>query len=218
MPLNRILADQGIRQFHCAETEKYAHVTHFFNGGAQEPAAGETHRLIPSPTVKTYDLKPEMSAPAVADAVIDAIASGDYGFIVVNFANGDMVGHTGDKEAAIRAVEALDRHVGRVLDSATAHGYSTIMTADHGNCDQMVDPETDEPHTQHTTNPVPLLVIDRERWLLAPHGTLADVAPTVLDLMGLQRPEVMGGRSLLVEPLAPQPIAALDRMALRQAS
>jgi 2,3-bisphosphoglycerate-independent phosphoglycerate mutase len=218
LPLNRILADLGIRQFHCAETEKYAHVTYFFNGGAQEQAAGEVHRLIPSPTVKTYDLKPEMSAPAVADAVIDAIGGGDYGFIVVNFANGDMVGHTGDKQAAIRAVEALDRYVGRVLDAATAHGYSAILTSDHGNCDQMVDPETDEPHTQHTTNPVPLLVIDRERWLLAPHGTLADVAPTVLELMGIEQPEAMGGRSLLVEALAPQPIAALDRMVLPQVS
>jgi len=216
-PLNRILSEAGIRQFHCAETEKYAHVTFFFNGGAEEPAEGEVHRLIPSPMVRTYDLKPEMSAREVAVAAVQAIESGDYGFVVVNFANGDMVGHTGYMDAAVHAVEVLDECAGRVLDAVTRCGYSALLTADHGNCDLMVDPETDEPHTQHTTNPVPLLVLDRERWLLAPTGTLADVAPTVLELMGLPPVAEMSGRSRLVEPLAPQPIAALERMGMARA-
>ena len=216
-PLNRILSEAGIRQFHCAETEKYAHVTFFFNGGVEEPAEGEVHRLIPSPMVRTYDLKPEMSAREVADAVVDAIRSDQYGFIVVNFANGDMVGHTGYMDAVIHAVEVLDESAGRVLDAATANGYSAILTADHGNCDLMVDPETDEPHTQHTTNPVPFLVMDRERWLLAPTGTLGDVAPTVLELMGLAVPPEMTGRSLLVEAKEPQPLASLERMGVARA-
>jgi 2,3-bisphosphoglycerate-independent phosphoglycerate mutase len=210
--LNRLLADQGIGQFHCAETEKYAHVTYFFNGGEQTLADGEDHRLIPSPTVRTYDMKPEMSAPAVADAVVDAIASEQYGFIVVNFANGDMVGHTGRMDAAVHAIEAVDRAVGRVMDAAVARDYSVVLTADHGNCDLMVDPETDEPHTQHTTNPVPLLVVDEQRWLLAPSGTLSDVAPTVLHLMGLERPAAMMGRSLLRKALEAQPTAAMGQL------
>jgi len=215
--LNRLLSARGIAQFHCAETEKYAHVTYFFNGGNQDLANDEEHRLIPSPNVRTYDLKPQMSAPEVADAVVEAIASEGFGFIVVNFANGDMVGHTGIMEAAVQAVEAVDRQVGRVLDAAVAHGYSVLLTADHGNCDLMVDPETDEPHTQHTTNPVPLLVVDHDRWMLAPSGTLADVAPTVLDLMGLPRPEEMTGRSLLLQALQPQPVAALERIGVAEA-
>ncbi|MCG6985623.1 MAG: 2,3-bisphosphoglycerate-independent phosphoglycerate mutase [Thiocapsa sp.] len=210
--LNRILGGLGIPQLHCAETEKYAHVTFFFNGGSQDLAPGEEHRLIPSPKVATYDLKPEMSAPQVANAVVEAIRSVRYGFLVVNFANGDMVGHTGDQPAAIRAVEALDRAVGQVLDAAVAHGYSALVTADHGNCDLMVDPETDEPHTQHTTHPVPLLVVDKSRWTLASSGSLADVAPTVLDLMGLPRPTEMTGRSVLIEALHPKPVPALERL------
>ncbi|MCF7985690.1 MAG: 2,3-bisphosphoglycerate-independent phosphoglycerate mutase [Thiohalocapsa sp.] len=215
--LNTYLSSLGIAQFHCAETEKYAHVTFFFNGGSQEPAAGEVHRLIPSPNVRTYDLKPEMSAPEVADAVIEAIAGEQYGFIVVNFANGDMVGHTGDKAAAVRAVEVVDREAGRVLDAAIGHGYSALVTADHGNCDLMVDPETDEPHTQHTTNPVPLLVVDGERWQLRPYGSLADVTPTVLALMGLSRPPEMSGAPMTLTPLPAQPVAALERIRMAEA-
>jgi len=210
--LSRVLSERGIRQFHCAETEKYAHVTYFFNGGSQDPLPGEDHRLIPSPQVATYDLKPEMSAPAVADAVVEALGTGVYGFVVVNFANGDMVGHTGDLHAAVRAVEALDRQVGRVLDAAAAAGYSILLTADHGNCDLMVDPETDAPHTQHTTNPVPLMVVDEDRWVLSAGGGLADVAPTILALMGLSIPDAMSGRSLLVKTLPPQPIPAVERL------
>ncbi len=127
-----------------------------------------------------------------------------------------MVGHTGIMDAAVQAVEVVDGQVGRVLDAAVAHGYSVLLTADHGNCDLMVDPETDDPHTQHTTNPVPLLVVDHDRWMLAPTGTLADVAPTVLDLMGLPRPEEMTGRSLLLQALQPQPVAALERIGVAQ--
>jgi 2,3-bisphosphoglycerate-independent phosphoglycerate mutase len=210
--LSRCFGELGIPQFHCAETEKYAHVTYFFDGGSHDKAPGEEHRLIPSPKVATYDLKPEMSAPQVASATVEAIRSGHYGFLVVNFANGDMVGHTGDKDAAIRAVEALDREVGRVLDAAVANGWSAIVTADHGNCDLMVDPETDEPHTQHTTHPVPFLVVDESRWTLAPAGSLADVAPSVLALMGLTPPAAMTGRSMLLAALPPQPIPALERL------
>jgi 2,3-bisphosphoglycerate-independent phosphoglycerate mutase len=209
--LNRYLSGLGIGQFHCAETEKYAHVTFFFNGGAEAPADGEEHRLIPSPNVRTYDLKPEMSAPQVADAVVEAIGSGRYGFIVVNFANGDMVGHTGDLRAAIQAMEALDTQVGRVLDAATDAGYGVLLTADHGNCDMMSDPAGDEPHTQHTTNPVPLLVVDQQRWMLAPSGTLADVAPSLLKLMGLAIPSQMTGRPLLIEALPSRPGALSDK-------
>jgi 2,3-bisphosphoglycerate-independent phosphoglycerate mutase len=208
--LNRYLSGLGLRQFHCAETEKYAHVTFFFNSGVEAPAEGEEHRLIPSPSVRTYDMKPEMSAPQVADAVVAAIEAEQYGFVVVNFANGDMVGHTGDMAAAVRAMEAVDHEVGRVLDAAVAHGYGVLLTADHGNCDVMTDPETDEPHTQHTTHPVPLLVVDQQRWLLAPSGTLADVAPSLLTLMGLPVPDGMTGRSLLLEPLPPQPTAEME--------
>jgi 2,3-bisphosphoglycerate-independent phosphoglycerate mutase len=153
-----------------------------------------------------------MSAPELAAAVVETIRSRTFPFIVVNFANGDMVGHTGDRLAAIRAVETLDREAGRVLDAATAHGWSAILTADHGNCDLMVDPETDEPHTQHTTHPVPFLVVDQNRWTLAPAGTLADVAPSVLTLMGLPIPEAMTGRSMLIEAQPPKPVPAIERL------
>jgi 2,3-bisphosphoglycerate-independent phosphoglycerate mutase len=210
--LARVLSDAGIPQFHCAETEKYAHVTYFFNGGVREPLPGEAHRMVPSPRVATYDLKPEMSAREVGDAVVEAIEGGRYGFIVVNFANGDMVGHTGDMKAAMWAVEALDVQVGRVLDAAVAADWSAIVTADHGNCELMVDPETDEPHTQHTTLPVPFLVVDQSRWLLSAGGGLADVAPTVLQLMGLPAVEAMTGRSLLLAEQAAKPVPAVERL------
>ena len=200
LPLNQYLAAHGLTQFHCAETEKYPHVTYYFNGGAHDKAAGETHVMLPSPKVSTYDLMPEMSAPQVADALVRALESGEYDFLVVNFANGDMVGHTGVREAAVRAVEALDREVDRVIQAAHERGYAVVLTADHGNCDEMVDPGTGEPHTQHTTHPVPLLVVDRDARPMAPGGGLADVAPTILQLMGLPRPEPMKGRSLLVRP------------------
>jgi 2,3-bisphosphoglycerate-independent phosphoglycerate mutase len=148
-----------------------------------------------------YDAQPKMSARAVAGAVIDAIAGGQQGFILVNFANDDMVGHTAVREAVIRAVEVLDHEVGRVLEAAVAHDYSVIVTADHGNCEEMIDRLTDEPHTQHTVYPVPCLVIDQGTWQLSCVGGLANVAPTVLKLMGLQQPDGMSGRSLLLRPL-----------------
>jgi 2,3-bisphosphoglycerate-independent phosphoglycerate mutase len=210
--LARVLSDAGIAQFHCAETEKCAHVTYFFNGGVREPLPGEAHRMVPSPRVATCDLKPEMSAREVADAVVEAIAGGRYGFIVVNFANGDMVGHTGDLKAASRAVEALDLQVGRVLDAAVASDWSAIVTADHGNCELMLDPETDEPHTQHTTLPVPFLLVDESRWVLGAAGGLADVAPTVLHLMGLPPASAMTGRSLLIAERPARPVPALGRL------
>ncbi|MGD8310933.1 MAG: 2,3-bisphosphoglycerate-independent phosphoglycerate mutase, partial [Chromatiales bacterium] len=191
----------GLRQFHCAETEKYAHVTYFLNGGRADPYDGEERRLVPSPRVATYDLKPEMSAAEVGDAVIGAIESGGYALIAVNFANGDMVGHTAVPDAVIRAVETLDREAGRVLDAAVAHDCSVVLTADHGNCEELLDPATDMPHTQHTPYPVPCLVVDSLTWQLSNGGGLANVAPTVLELMGVPRPEGMTGRSLLLRPV-----------------
>ena len=197
--LGQTISAMGLSQFHCAETEKYAHVTYFFNGGRGEPYSGESQLLIPSPNVATYDLKPQMSAPGVADAVIKAISRGRYAFIVVNFANGDMVGHTAKRHAIISAVKALDREVGRVLDAAENGGYSVVLTADHGNCEEMIDPLTGEPHTQHTTYPVPCLVIDKENWKLSCNGILSNVAPTVLELMGLPVPDTMKSGSLLLK-------------------
>ncbi|MCB1637623.1 MAG: 2,3-bisphosphoglycerate-independent phosphoglycerate mutase, partial [Thiothrix sp.] len=199
--LARTVSEAGLKQFHCAETEKYAHVTFFFNSGREQPYAGEARQVIPSPRVETYDLKPEMSAPEVADSVIDALNSNRYGFVVVNFANGDMVGHTAVPDAVVRAVEALDREVGRVLDAAVANEYSVLLTADHGNCDEYMDPLTGEPNPQHTVYPVPCLIIDQQQWRLSTGGGLSNIAPTLLQLMGLPRPEGMSGSSLLLEAL-----------------
>jgi 2,3-bisphosphoglycerate-independent phosphoglycerate mutase len=193
-----VVSRSGFKQMHCAETEKYAHVTYFFNGGKKKPFAGEDHVMVPSPDVSTYDLKPEMSAAGVADKVIEGLQSEQYGFILVNFANGDMVGHTAVRDAVIKAVETLDHEVGRVLDAAQEAGFSVVLTADHGNCDEMVDPVTQEPHTQHTLYPVPCMIIDEANWHLRPGGDLSSVAPTVLQLMGLQQPPSMTGKSLLL--------------------
>ena len=189
----------GLKQLHCAETEKYAHVTFFFNGGRERTYAGEERIVIPSPKVETYDTQPEMSAKEVADTIISAIKQDKYCFIVVNFANGDMVGHTAVPGAVIKAVEALDREVGRLLDSAVAHHYSVILTADHGNCDEYVDPLTGEPNTQHTVYPVPCLIMDKSNWRLSTEGGLSNLAPTVLQLMGLPKPDGMKSKSLLLE-------------------
>ncbi|MFK5986256.1 MAG: 2,3-bisphosphoglycerate-independent phosphoglycerate mutase [Pseudomonadota bacterium] len=194
------ISKAGIKQFHCAETEKYAHVTFFFNGGRGEPFPGEERCLIDSPKVETYDLMPEMSAAKVADKVIDAIKRNQYGFIVVNFANGDMVGHTAKQKAVIKAVETLDKEVGRVIKTARKSDFSVILTADHGNCDEMVDPVTGDPHTQHTVYPVPCLIIDDLYWQLSSEGGLKNVAPTVLHLMGLSKPDRMPAKSLLLGP------------------
>jgi 2,3-bisphosphoglycerate-independent phosphoglycerate mutase len=196
--LAEVIADAGLQQFHCAETEKYAHVTHFFNGGREQPFPGETREIVPSPQVATYDLKPEMSAAQVADRVIAAIDSGDHQFILVNFANGDMVGHTAVIPAIIEAVETLDLQFHRVAQAALGRGFRIMLTADHGNCDEMVDPVSGEPHTQHTAYPVPFLLLGMREAQLGTGRGLADVAPTVLDLLGLAQPAEMTGRSILL--------------------
>ena len=196
--LGQVISQAGFKQFHCAETEKYAHVTFFFNGGQEHPVAGEDRVMVPSPKVDTYDEAPEMSAEGVADATIEAMEADEYGFIVVNFANGDMVGHTAVPEAVIKSVETVDTQVGRVLDVALEKGYSAIVTADHGNCDEMVDPYTGGPQTQHSVYPVPCMVIDEKQWRLTTGGGLSNIAPTVLELMGLPKPKKMK-KTLLLE-------------------
>jgi len=197
--LGEHLADLGIEQFCTAETEKYAHVTFFFNGGREEPFRGEERLLVPSPKeVATYDLKPEMSARGVTDGLLRAIKSERFGFMLANFANPDMLGHTGKLSAAILAVDVIDACIGRIIDTAAEHDTAVLITADHGNCEQMVD-ENGEPHTQHTLNPVPLILVDprfRGEKLLE-GGRLCDVAPTVLRVMGLPQPEEMEGHTLL---------------------
>ena len=189
--LGQTVSECGLQQFHCAETEKYAHVTYFFNGGRRDPYSGESQCLIPSPNVDTYDLAPAMSAEKVADATINAMTDNKFSLLVVNFANGDMVGHSAVPEATIQAVEALDLQVGRLLDAAKQHDYSVVLTADHGNCEEMVHPITGAPNTQHTNYPVPCMVIDKQMWQLSCTGGLANIAPTILQLMGLVRPASM---------------------------
>ena len=198
-----LIARAGLTQFRCAETEKYAHVTYFFNGGREEPFAGEERLMIPSPKeVATYDLKPQMSAAAVGEAVVRAIESDKFDFILVNFANPDMVGHTGMMGAAVTAVETVDAAVGKLVDAARAKGGAVLITADHGNCELMKDPATGQPHTAHTTNPVPLLYVnDADRQAkIAPGGRICDVAPTMLEILGLPKPAAMSGHSLLSRP------------------
>lgn len=199
--LSHVISLGGYKQFHCAETEKYAHVTFFFNGGRETPYAGEIRHMVSSPDVSTYDLKPEMSAADVADKVIEAIESDEYGFVVVNFANGDMVGHTAVPESVVDAVEAMDGQVGRVLDAAVEHEYSVLLTSDHGNCDEYRDPLTGQPHTQHTTYPVPCMVIDKSFWRLSSCGGLSNITPTILHLMGISKPKSMESKSLLLEEI-----------------
>ncbi|HQT43258.1 MAG TPA: 2,3-bisphosphoglycerate-independent phosphoglycerate mutase [Halothiobacillus sp.] len=206
--LAEVVSQAGIKQFHCAETEKYPHVTFFFNGGKEAPFAGEDRYMAPSPKVATYDLQPEMSAHEVADATIAAIEREEYGFMLVNFANGDMVGHTAIREAVIKAVETVDQEVGRLVKVAQARGLSIIITADHGNCDEMVDPVTGEPHTQHTVYPVPCLLIDETEPRLRTGGGIANIAATVLELMGLPVPKKMK-RSLLLNPIG-APLNAVE--------
>ena len=199
--LSEIISAANIKQFHCAETEKYAHVTYFFNGRHGDAYTGEDRVIVPSPQVATYDLAPNMSAAQVADEVIKAVAADHYGFIAVNFANGDMVGHTGVEAAAIEAVQCLDREVGRVMQRAKQAGYSIILTADHGNCEMMRDAITGEPHTQHTAFPVPCMIVDETAWHLSVGAGISAIAPTVLQLMGLSKPATMDGESLLLKPI-----------------
>lgn len=196
--LGEVVAEAGLTQLRIAETEKYAHVTFFFNGGHEAEFEGEERILVPSPHVATYDLQPEMSAPEVTDRLCEAVASGRFDLIVVNYANGDMVGHTGKLEAAIKAVETVDTCLGRLAESVTAAGGCLLITSDHGNVEQMDDPATGQPHTAHTMNPVPLLLVNAPAWVSGlTNGRLADIAPTVLQLMNLSIPPEMTGRSLI---------------------
>ena len=199
--LGELVSRAGLRQLRIAETEKYAHVTYFFNGGVEQPLDGEDRILVPSPTdVPTYDRKPEMSAVQVTDRLLEALAGEDYAFVLVNYANPDMVGHTGVIPAAVRAVEVVDACLDRVCAQVLGQGGTLLITADHGNIEQLVDDQTGQPHTAHTTNAVPVWwVVDGEGQLIR-DGGLADVAPTLCDLLGLERPALMSGRSLCDAP------------------
>jgi 2,3-bisphosphoglycerate-independent phosphoglycerate mutase len=191
------VASLGLKQMRIAETEKYAHVTFFLNGGREEPFAGEDRILVPSPKIATYDLKPEMSAVEVTDRLEAAIGSGIYDLIVVNYANPDMVGHTGILSAAEKAIHTIDACLGRLCAAVEKAGGVLVITADHGNAEMMRDPATGAPHTAHTTFDVPIIVVNAGRALTLSHGALADVAPTLLDLMGLDQPQEMSGHSLI---------------------
>ena len=191
-----VIADRGLKQLRIAETEKYAHVTYFFSGGREEPFPGEDRELIPSPRVATYDLKPEMSAFEITDKLVEAIASKKYAAIICNYANSDMVGHTGNIAAAVKAIEALDACLGRVIPAQQAAGGEVLITADHGNAEMMFDPATNQPHTAHTLDRVPFVYVGRPA-TLADGGALQDVAPTLLAMMGLPQPPQMTGRSLV---------------------
>jgi len=195
--LGEVVADAGRTQLRMAETEKYPHVTYFLNGGREQQYTGEDRIMVPSPKVATYDLQPEMSAPELTDKAVAAIGSGKYDLIVLNYANPDMVGHTGSLPAAIKAVETVDAGLGRISDAIRKAGGVLLVTADHGNCELMRDPQTGGPHTAHTTNPVPLLLSGARNHALVADGRLADVAPTLLELMELPKPQEMTGRSLL---------------------
>ncbi len=199
--LGMYLSRLGLKQFRCAETEKYPHVTYFFNDYRDDPFDGEDRYLVPSPKVSTYDLRPEMSAHGVCKESLRCIQSREYDFILINFANPDMVGHTGSLPAAIRAVETVDKCVGQILDAVIQNGASLVITADHGNCEQMYDPIHQCPHTSHTLNDVWFIIADEhhKKSKLCSGGRLADIAPTTLDLMGLKVPPEMTGRSLLVK-------------------
>ena len=190
------ISKHGLKQLRIAETEKYAHVTFFFNGGNEKQYEGEDRILVPSPKVETYDMKPEMSAYEVTKNVVEQIENEKYDAIILNFANPDMVGHTGSLEAAIKAVEAIDECVGKIVKAIEKVNGVLLITADHGNAEQMIDYKTGEPHTAHTTNPVPLILVGMDDVKLK-EGKLADLAPTMLDIMGLEKPEEMTGESLI---------------------
>ena len=195
--LGEVLDANNIKQFRTAETEKYAHITFFFNGGVEEPNKLETRKLVASPKVATYDLKPEMSAYEVCDNVLEALDNKDYGFILVNFANPDMVGHTGVMEAAVKACSAVDECVGKIAEKALKNGVKMIITADHGNAEWMFNEQTNAPQTAHTTNIVPFIIVDSEKYNLKETGALCDIAPTILDLMGIKQPSEMTGHSMI---------------------
>lgn len=194
------LANHGKKQLRLAETEKYAHVTFFFNGGVEEPNKGEDRILVKSPKVATYDLQPEMSAPEVCDKLVDAIKSDKYDVIIINFANPDMVGHTGVQAAAVKAIETVDGCVGRAVEALKEVDGQMFICADHGNAEQLIDYETGEPWTAHTTNPVPFILVNADpKYTLRENGCLADIIPTLIQLMGMEQPAEMTGESLLVE-------------------
>ncbi len=195
--LGAAVAAAGLRQLRMAETEKYPHVTYFLNGGEETPYPGEDRIMVPSPKVATYDLQPEMSAPELTDKAVAAIASGTYDLIVLNYANADMVGHTGSLDAATRAVEAVDTGLGRIAEAIRAASGALFVTADHGNAEMMRDPATGGPHTAHTTNPVPAMLLGAAAGTTIADGRLADIAPTLLALLGVPQPAAMTGRSLL---------------------
>jgi 2,3-bisphosphoglycerate-independent phosphoglycerate mutase len=198
--LPEIISEHGLKQLRIAETEKYAHVTYFFNGGDEKTYPGEDRVLIPSPRdVATYDQKPQMSAREVADEAVRRIESGRYQLIVLNFANPDMVGHTGILSAAIQAAEVIDECLNKVVSAVRRTGGAVVLTADHGNLEQMVDYETGQPHTAHTLNPVPCIIVDDKQHALRASGVLADIAPTILHLMGIPQPPEMTGVSLIKE-------------------
>jgi 2,3-bisphosphoglycerate-independent phosphoglycerate mutase len=200
MPLARVISEAGLRQFHTAETEKYAHVTYFINGRREIPFPGEDRLLVPSPRVPTYDLQPEMNAAGVTDTAVEHIRSGQYDLVIMNYANADMVGHTGVIEAAIKAVEAVDTGVGRVVEATLPMGGGLLITADHGNAEQLIEYDTGKPFTAHTTYPVPLYLVVPQlaQARLRTDGILADVAPTILQIMGIPQPKDMTGRSLIL--------------------
>ena len=202
--LANVMGQMNMRNLRVAETEKYAHVTYFFNGGVEQPFPGEDRVLIPSPKVATYDLKPEMSAGGIADAVVKAVNDGTFDVIIVNFANADMVGHSGKIEPTIKAVETVDACLGRIEPAVRARGGAMLITADHGNAEMMVDPVTGGPHTAHTTNPVPFIVISEnsKQFTLKPNGSLRDISPTILGMLGLDEPREMTGHDLRI-PIGP---------------
>ncbi|HXY47941.1 MAG TPA: 2,3-bisphosphoglycerate-independent phosphoglycerate mutase [Terriglobales bacterium] len=196
--LANVMGDEHLRNLRVAETEKYAHVTYFFNGGVEQPFPGEDRVLVPSPKVATYDLKPEMSAAGIAQAVVQAVEEGTFDVLVVNFANADMVGHSGKIEPTIKAVETVDTCLGEIEKAVRAKGGALLITADHGNAEMMIDPATGGPHTAHTTNPVPFIVVSENAQLftLKPNGSLRDISPTILGMLGLPEPKEMTGQDL----------------------
>src|SRR5262249_10746732 len=198
--LANVMGGLNMRNLRVAETEKYAHVTYFFNGGVEQPFPGEDRVLVPSPKVATYDLKPEMSASGIADAVVKATEEGTFDVMIVNFANADMVGHSGKIEPTVKAVEIVDACLGRIEAAVRAKGGAMLITADHGNAELMIDPATGGPHTAHTTNPVPFIVVgeNSKHFPLKPNGSLRDISPTVLGILGVNEPKEMTGADLRV--------------------
>jgi 2,3-bisphosphoglycerate-independent phosphoglycerate mutase len=198
--LANVMGGLNLRNLRVAETEKYAHVTYFFNGGVETPFPGEDRVLVPSQKVATYDLKPEMSASGIADAVVKATEEGTFDVVIVNFANADMVGHSGKIEPTVKAVETVDACLSRIESAIRAKGGAMLITADHGNAEMMIDPATGGPHTAHTTNPVPFIVVSEnaKQFTLKPNGSLRDISPTLLGMLGLDEPKEMTGADLRI--------------------